>query len=63
MIKKEICEIDKRFKNDNTEKIERQRKEDEYYMTSCARIVDSSNAQFLVCLVCFYMFEILGFNS
>ena len=48
MMKKEICEVDKRIENHDTEKIERERKEHEYDMTSCARILDTSNTQFLV---------------
>ena len=35
-MKKEISEVGKRIENGNTEKIERERKEDKYGMTPCA---------------------------
>ena len=55
------CEIDRRIENDDTEKTERERKEDEYDMTFCARIVDSSNTQFLVWFSMFLYVRNLGF--
>ena len=62
-MKKQICDIDKRIANDDTEKIERGRKEDEYDMTSCARTVDSSNTEFLVCFCMFLYVRNLGFKQ
>ena len=61
-MKKEICDIDKRIENDDTEKIERERKKDEY-MTSCARILDSSNTLFLPPFSVFLDVQNLGFDS